>query len=81
MWPDRPLLYADGAARSFRVCAVRGCSGACLGNSVKMGPAVAGPNGPRSRADGPDMCRSANLVHRRLWLLGVCVYRHRIKGL
>jgi hypothetical protein len=32
--------------------------GACLGNSLKMGPAVAGPDGPRSCADDPGMCRS-----------------------
>jgi hypothetical protein len=27
-----------------------------------MGPAVAGPDGPRSRADGSVMCRLANLL-------------------
>jgi hypothetical protein len=43
------------------VCVVYGGSGACLGNSLKMGPVAAGPNGPRSRADDPDMRRSANL--------------------
>jgi hypothetical protein len=48
---------------------VRGCSGACLGNSVKMGPAVVGSDDPRSRADGPDMCRSANLL---LMCVGGC---------
>jgi hypothetical protein len=32
-----------------------GGSDAYLGNSLKIGPAIAGPDGPRSRADGPDM--------------------------
>jgi hypothetical protein len=35
---------------------------ACLDNSLKMGPAVAGPDGPRSRADYPGMCRSTDLL-------------------
>jgi hypothetical protein len=39
-----------------------GSLGAGLDNSLlKMGSAAAGPDGPRSRADGPDMRRSANL--------------------
>jgi hypothetical protein len=69
MWLDRPglyldcpVLYADGPNWSFRVCAVRGGSGLGLDNSfLKIGPAVAGPDGPRSRADGSDMRRSAIL--------------------
>jgi hypothetical protein len=53
---------ADGPNGLSRVYAVRGGSGAGLGNSfLKMGPTVAGLDGPRSRADGPDMRRSANL--------------------
>jgi hypothetical protein len=69
MWPDCPTLYsdylasyADGPNGLSRVCTVCGGLGAGLGNSLlKMGSAAAGPNGPRSRADGPDMHRSANL--------------------
>jgi hypothetical protein len=68
IWPDHPLLYADrlslyadGPTGSFRVCAVCGGSGTCLGNLLKIGSAAAGPDGPRSRADGSDMCRSTNL--------------------
>jgi hypothetical protein len=41
---------------------VCGGSGAYLGNSLKIGPTVAGPDGPLSRADGPGMCRSAGLL-------------------
>jgi hypothetical protein len=70
MWPDRPVLYSDclapyvdGSNGLSRVCAVRSGSGAGLGNSLlKMGLAVAGPDGPPSCADGPDMRRSANLL-------------------
>jgi hypothetical protein len=55
-------LYADGLNGSFRACTVRGDSGADLGNSIlKTGPATAGPDGPRSRADGPAMRRSTDL--------------------
>jgi hypothetical protein len=50
---------SDWVAQILAIC---GGSGACLGNSLKLGPAVAGPDGPRSRADGPDMCRSADLL-------------------
>jgi hypothetical protein len=50
------------------------------GYLIKNGPAVAGPDGPRSRADGPDMCRSAVLLPI-LRLLRVRVHRHPIKGL
>jgi hypothetical protein len=69
MWPDCPTLYsnylapyADGLNGLSRVCTVCGGLGAGLGNSLlKMGPVAAGPDVPRSRADGPDMRRSANL--------------------
>jgi hypothetical protein len=69
MWPDRPTLYsdclapyADGPNGLSRVCMACGGLGAGLGNSLlKMGSVAAGPDGPRSRADGPDMRRSANL--------------------
>jgi hypothetical protein len=69
MWPYRPTLYsdclapyADGPNGLSRVCTVCGGLGAGLGNSLlKMGPAAAGPDGPRSRADSPDMRRSAKL--------------------
>jgi hypothetical protein len=69
MWQNRPMLYldcptpyADGPNGFSRVCTIGGGSGAGLGNSfLKMGPAAVGPDDPRSRADGPDMRRSANL--------------------
>jgi hypothetical protein len=69
MWLDRPTLYSDylgsytdGPNGLSRVCTVCGGLGAGLGNSLlKMGSAAAGPDGPRSCADGPDMRRSANL--------------------
>jgi hypothetical protein len=69
MWPDHLALYLDclasyadgpnGLSRVFTVC---GGLGAGLGNSLlKMGSAAAGLDGPRSRADGPDMRRLVNL--------------------
>jgi hypothetical protein len=69
MCPDRLALYSDclapytdGPNGLSRVCMVCGSLGAVLGNSLlKMGPVAAGPDGPRSRADSPDMRRSANL--------------------
>jgi hypothetical protein len=69
MWLDRLALYsdclasyADGPNGLSRVCTVGGGLGVGLGNSLlKMGSAAAGPDSPRSRADGPDMRRSANL--------------------
>jgi hypothetical protein len=69
MWPDRSKLYSDCLAPYAdspnglsRVCTVCGGLGVGLGNSLlKMGPVAAGPDGPRSHADGPDMRRSANL--------------------
>jgi hypothetical protein len=68
IWSDRsllyvecPSLYADSPTGKFRVCAVRGGSGACFGNSFLKMVLAAGPNGPRSRVDGPDMRRSTNL--------------------
>jgi hypothetical protein len=69
MWPDRPTLYsdylasyADGLNGLSRVCTVCGGLGAELGNLLlKMGSAAAGPDGPCSRADGPDMRKSSNL--------------------
>jgi hypothetical protein len=69
MWPDRPTLYSDWLvpyADSLNglswVCTVCGGLGAGLGISLlKMGPVAADPDGPLSRADGPDMRRSANL--------------------
>ena len=70
IWSDRPVLYsdylalyADGLNGSFRVCTVHGDSGAGLDSSfLKTGPVVAGPDGPRSRADGLDMRRSTDLL-------------------
>jgi hypothetical protein len=50
---------SDWVCRFYAIC---GGSGACLGNSLKMGSAVAGPDGTRSRADGPGMCRSTDLL-------------------
>jgi hypothetical protein len=69
IWPDRPVLYSnypalypDGPNGSFKVCTVRGSSGAGLSNSfLKTGPTTAGLDDPRSRVDGPDMCRSTDL--------------------
>jgi hypothetical protein len=69
MWSDHPTLYsdclasyADDSNELSRVCMVCGGLGANLGNSIlTMGSAVAGADGPRSCADGPDMRRSANL--------------------
>jgi hypothetical protein len=62
IYADRPSLYADGPTGWFRFCVICGGSGACLGNSLKMSPAVAGPDGPRSRADGPGICISIDLL-------------------
>jgi hypothetical protein len=67
--PDRPVLYssylaphADGPNESFRVCAIRGGSGAGLGNLfINIGSVIAGPDGPCSCADGPVVRRSANV--------------------
>jgi hypothetical protein len=75
-WPDRlvlysdyPVLQADGPNGSFRVCAVRGGSGAGLGNSfLKIGPTAASPDGLRSCADGPVRHISANLPP--IWVRG-----------
>jgi hypothetical protein len=62
IYSDCPALYADGLIGSFRVRAVRGGSGAGLGNSfLKTESVVAGPDGSRSRADGPKMRRSTDL--------------------
>jgi hypothetical protein len=69
MWLDRLALYsdclasyADGPNGLSRVCTVCGGLGAGLGNSLlKMGSVAAGPDGLRSRADGPDMRGSTNL--------------------
>jgi hypothetical protein len=68
MWPDRPTLYSDclapyidGLNGLSRVCTACGGLGVGLSNSLlKMGSAAASPDGPRSRADGPEMRRSAN---------------------
>jgi hypothetical protein len=65
----RPDMYADGLSGWFRACVACGGSDTYLGNSLKMGPTVAGSDGPRSRADGLDMCRSPNLL---LICLGGC---------
>jgi hypothetical protein len=54
----------DGPTRWFWVCTVCGGSSASLGlgNSFrKIGRVIAGPDGPHSRADGPDMRRLAVL--------------------
>jgi hypothetical protein len=67
--PDRPVMYSDFPALcvdclncSFRVCVGRGGSGVSLSNSIlKTGPTVVGPDGPRSRVDGPAVRRSAGL--------------------
>ena len=60
----------DGLNGSFRVCVVRGGSGVGLGNPfLKIGPVVAGPDGPRSRVDGPVVCR---LVDLPLICVGSC---------
>jgi hypothetical protein len=85
--PDRPTLYsdclasyADGPNGLCRVCTVCGGLGAGLGNSLlKMGSAAAGPDSPRSRADGPDMRRSANLSPMRVG--GYCCPRYMSIGI
>jgi hypothetical protein len=65
----------DGTNCSFGICVECDGSGAGFDNSVlKTGPTAIGPDGPRSRADGP-------AVRRRLWLSGLCVYQHPVKGL
>jgi hypothetical protein len=47
---------------SVRVCVEYDGPGTDFGGSVrKMRPAVAGPNGPRSCADGPAVHRSVDL--------------------
>jgi hypothetical protein len=69
MWPDRSALYSncptpytDGPNGLSRFCTVRGGLGVGFGNSfLKTGPAAAGLDGPRSRANGSDMRRLANL--------------------
>jgi hypothetical protein len=55
-----PALYADGPNGSFRVHAVRGGLGACLGNSLlKTGPTDPGPDGPAVRRSVvlPPICK------------------------
>jgi hypothetical protein len=53
LYLDCLTLYVDGPNGSFRVCAVRGGSSVGLVNSfLKTGPTIAGPDGPRSCADG-----------------------------
>jgi hypothetical protein len=87
MWPDRPTLYsnclasyADGPNGLSRVCMVRGGLGAGLGNSLlKMGSAAAGPDGPRSRVDGPDMRILANLLP--MCMRGCCCPRYMSIGI
>jgi hypothetical protein len=60
-WTVR-LLCANGPNCLFRVCLERGGSGAGLGNSVlKTGPTTVGPDGPRSRVNGPVVRRSVGL--------------------
>jgi hypothetical protein len=91
MWPDRPTLYSDCLAPYAdspnglsRVCTACGGLGVGLGNSLlKMGLAAAGPDGSRSRADGPDAQIGKFIadVRGRLLLPKVHVYRHPIKGL
>jgi hypothetical protein len=87
MWSDRPTLYsnylasyADGPNGLSRVCTVCGGLGASLGDSLlKMGSAAAGPDGPRSRADGPDMCILANLSP--MCMGGCCCPRYMSIGI
>jgi hypothetical protein len=62
LYSDCLASYADGPNGLSRVCTVCGGLGAGLGNVLlKMGSAAAGPDDPRSRADGSDTRRSANL--------------------
>jgi hypothetical protein len=62
MYSDCSALFADGPNCLFGICTDRGGSSAGLGNSVlKMGPTVVGPDGLRSRGDGPVVRRSADL--------------------
>jgi hypothetical protein len=69
-YADRPTLYsdclmpyADGPNGLSRFCTACGGLGAGLGNLLlKMGSTAAGLDGPRSRANGPDMRRSTNLL-------------------
>jgi hypothetical protein len=87
MWSDRSTLYldclasyVDGPNGLSRVCTVCGGLGADLGNSLlKMGSAAAGPDGQRSRADGPDMRRSANLSP--MCVGGCCCPRYMFIGI
>jgi hypothetical protein len=88
MWPDRPTLYsdcpasyADGLNGLSRVCTVCLGLGAGLDNSLlKMGSAAAGPDGPRSRADGPDVRRSANLSPMCVGTQGTCLSAAHKRG-
>jgi hypothetical protein len=62
IYSDCPALYADGPNGLFRICAVRGGSGAGLGSSfLKIGLAATGPDGPHSSADSPAVHRSVDL--------------------
>jgi hypothetical protein len=62
LFSDCLASYADGPNGLSRVCTLCGGLGVGLGNSLlKMGSGAVGSDGPRSRADGPDMRRSTNL--------------------
>jgi hypothetical protein len=62
MYLNCSTLFVDGPNCLFGICADRDGSGAGLGNSVlQTGPTVVGPDGSRSRGDGPTMCRLADL--------------------
>jgi hypothetical protein len=62
MYLDCPTLCTDGPNCSFRVCVGRGGSGVDLGYLIlKTRPDVVGPDGPRSRADGPTVRISVGL--------------------
>jgi hypothetical protein len=80
LYSDCLVSYADGPNELSRVCTVYGGLGAGLGNSLlKMGSAAAGLDGPRSRADGPDMRRSANLSP--MCMGGCCCPRYMFIGI
>jgi hypothetical protein len=78
LYSDCPVLHADGPNGSFRVCAVRGGSGASLGNSFLKTGRFALRCGWSGHAQIGEFTAD---LRKRLWLPRARVYRHPVKGL
>jgi hypothetical protein len=77
-YADRPVLHADGPNGLFRVCAVRGGSGASLGNSFLKTGRLALRCGRSGHAQIDEFTAD---LRKRLWLPRARVYQHPVKGL